>query len=555
VTSIAPQCHAVGPQPATILIVGEAPGADEVRLGEPFVGLSGKELTRMLHDAGIIRAACRITNVTMERPPSNDISTFFATRAAATIHHRHIGGRWVLASIAEGLDGLRQEVARSNPTVIIALGDTALWALTGQTGITKWRGSCMELAPVFGGPIPRGVTVIPTYHPAAVLRQWSWRFIAVQDLRRAAAIAAGHPPVQPPEDFTIPRTFDYVVACLDELDRFQSPLACDIETRAGHIDCIGFATSETRAICFPFFSLEHPEGFWTLEEEAFIVTRLRQLLSSKQLIGQNFLYDAQYIARHWGVAAVPLFDTMIAQGVAFPGLPKALDFLSSMYLNWHRYWKDESQEADAKLDDSIRWRYNCKDCCTTYALHAPLRRTLADLQLEAPYRFEMALFRPLLMMMLRGVAINTNLRGQLMSELMAVQQEYEQYFTQFGALLPEAKPSAKPWYRSPKQQQDLFYSVLGQQPVRNRKTGNITSDDDALEKLGKREPLLLPLTRAMQRYRSTGVFLSTFIQAPLDWDKRIRSSYNPVGTETLRFSSRADAFGYGTNLQNIPKGE
>ncbi len=59
----------------------------------------------------------------------------------------------------------------------------------------------------------------------------------------------------------------------------------------------------------------------------------------------------------------------------------------------------------------------------------------------------------------------------------------------------------------------------------------------------------------MQRYRSTGVFLSTFIQAPLDHDRRIRSSYNPVGTETLRFSSRADAFGFGTNLQNIPKGE
>jgi len=48
---------------------------DEIRTGEPFVGLSGKELTRMLHDAGIIRAACRITNVTMERPDGNDIST------------------------------------------------------------------------------------------------------------------------------------------------------------------------------------------------------------------------------------------------------------------------------------------------------------------------------------------------------------------------------------------------------------------------------------------------------------------------------------------------
>jgi|PlaIllAssembly_1097288.scaffolds.fasta_scaffold00247_5 DNA polymerase len=550
-----PQCKPSGPTPARLMIVGEAPGSDEVRTGEPFVGLSGKELTRMLHDAGILRSDCRITNVTMERPEGNDISTFFATRTQATTDHKFLAGRWCSPAITSGLEALRQEVAATNPSVILALGDTALWALTGETGITKWRGSYLDLRPAYGGPHPTNVLVIPTYHPAAILRQWSWRFIAVQDMRRVAEAIAGRAPPRPAEDFDIPHTLDYALAAIDELARSDEPLSCDIETRVGHIDCIGFATSPTRAICFPFFSLQQPNGLWSLEDEATIVLALRRLLSSRPIVGQNFLYDAQYIARHWGLAVIPAFDTMIAQGVAFPGLPKALDFLSSMYLPWHRYWKDESQEADAKLDDSIRWRYNCKDCCTTWALRPHLEQTLSDLQLTKPFAFEMALFQPLLMMMLQGVSINTNLRGQLMSELMAIQQQYEQYFDQYAQLLPEAKANAKPWYRSPKQQQDLFYNVLGQAPLRNRKTGNITSDDEALEKLGKREPLLLPLTRAMQRYRSTGVFLSTFIQAPLDWDKRIRSSYNPVGTETLRFSSRADAFGYGTNLQNIPKGE
>lgn len=547
-------CRPTGPQPATILIVGEAPGYDEIRTGEPFVGLSGKELTRMLHDAGIMRQSCRITNVTMQRPEGNDIAQFFATRTTATTSHKFLAGRWCHPAIASGLEALRQEVAATNPTVIVALGDTALWALTGESGITKWRGSYLDLRPAYGGPHPTGISVIPTYHPAAILRQWNWRQIAVQDLRRAAEVAAGHSPIRPVENYAIPLTLPDALAAIDELARFDGPLACDIETRVGHIDCIGFATSPSRAVCFPFFSLEHPEGLWSLEDEATIVLALRRLLSQASIVGQNFLYDAQYIARRWGVLVTPTFDTMIAQGVAWPSLPKALDFLSSMYLPWHRYWKDESQEADAKLDDSIRWRYNCKDCCTTWALHSPLERTLRQLDLESQYQFEMDLFQPLMLMMLRGVKINTSLRGQLMSELMEVQQDYEHYFEQFGALLPAGKP-AKPWYRSPKQQQALFYSVLGQAPIHNRKTGNITSDDEALEKLGKREPLLLPLTRAMQRYRSTGVFLSTFIQAPLDWDKRIRSSYNPVGTETFRFNSRADAFGYGTNLQNIPKGE
>jgi uracil-DNA glycosylase len=548
-------CRSVGPQPATILIVGEAPGADEIRLGEPFVGLSGKEMTRMLHDAGLVRASARITNVTMERPLGNDINQFFATRTTATTDHTFLAGRWCSPEIIRGLEALRSELASTNPTVILALGDTALWALTGESGITKWRGSHLDLRPVFGGPYPLGVIVLPTYHPAAILRQWAWRAVAVQDMRKVAEIAGGRAPTRPAEDYAIPRSLGDALDAVDELSRVEDPVACDIETRAGYIDCIGFATSASRAICFPFFSLEHPQGLWNHPDETAIVVAIRKLLHSARIVGQNFLYDAQYIARHWGLAVVPEFDTMIAQGVAFPGMPKALDFLSSLYLPWHRYWKDESQEADAKLDDSIRWRYNCKDCCTTWALRDPLSQTLASLELEEPFRFEMELFAPLLSMMLRGVRIDTTLRGKLMSELMVVQQEYESYFDQYSGLLPTPKPGSKPWYRSPKQQQELFYTVLGQAPLRNRKTGNVTSDDEALDKLGKREPLLLPLTRAMQRYRSTGVFLNTFIQAPLDWDKRIRSSYNPVGTETLRFSSRADAFGFGTNLQNIPKGD
>jgi DNA polymerase I-like protein with 3'-5' exonuclease and polymerase domains len=229
------------------------------------------------------------------------------------------------------------------------------------------------------------------------------------------------------------------------------------------------------------------------------------------LVGQNFLYDAQYIARHWGLAAVPAFDTMIAQGVAWPGLPKALDFLSSMYLPYHRYWKDESQEADDAFDDNLRWHYNCRDCTVTYALREPLESTIAKLGLESPLALEMNLFRPLLMMMLRGVRIDTTARGQLMSELFAIQAEYEGYFQSFTAPLLEGiklakSKDAKPWWRSPAQQQRLFYDVLGQDSLTNRKTGRVSTDDAALDKIAKREPLLLPLCRAMQRYRSTGVF-------------------------------------------------
>ena len=65
-----------GPCPARIMIVGEAPGADEVKAMQPFVGASGRELDKMLSEAGIIRADCFITNVCKRRPPANDITNF-----------------------------------------------------------------------------------------------------------------------------------------------------------------------------------------------------------------------------------------------------------------------------------------------------------------------------------------------------------------------------------------------------------------------------------------------------------------------------------------------
>jgi len=70
----------------------------------------------------------------------------------------------------------------------------------------------------------------------------------------------------------------------------------------------------------------------------------------------------------------------------------------------------------------------------------------------------------------------------------------------------------------------------------------------------QREPITKPLIRAIQEYRSLGVFLSTFVLAGLDYDKRMRCSYNICGTETYRFSSSKNPFESGTNLQNIPKG-
>src|SRR6266850_5640969 len=92
-----------GPIPARIMLVGEAPGAQEEAEGIPFVGESGKELNRMLQEAGITRSECFVTNVCRVRPPGNDINHFIAkVKKDITKAHREHRGRWVLPPVMDG---------------------------------------------------------------------------------------------------------------------------------------------------------------------------------------------------------------------------------------------------------------------------------------------------------------------------------------------------------------------------------------------------------------------------------------------------------------------
>ena len=545
-----------GPAGADVLIVGEAPGLNEERQGLPFVGASGKELTAMLHEAGFIRTECYITNVCKYRPPENNIDKFFITKTEAGkrgVLERM--GKYPLDPIVEGLIELDNLIDRLRPKLIIAFGNTALWALTGEWGITSWRGSYLyhdtrlQVAP--------SIPVLPTYHPAAILRQWSWRSTAVHDLRRARQILDKGVP-QSSYWFTIAPSFEQVMDHLDLLEarivQGQVLVSVDLETRHRQIACLGLGYSATEAICIPFMSVERPEGYWTLEEEFEIVKRLRYLLPLCKIIGQNFLYDIQYLIRQWALDLEVYFDTMIAQGVCYPGQPKGLDYISSMYCRYHRYWKDESKNWDPKVGERQLWEYNAKDCVTTWEGHIELKKVIRHMGLEEQFQFEMDLYKPILAMVLRGTRLDLECRNKMLIELMDAAAEREQYLSKMfeGVKLVKSK-NAKPWYRSPIQQRKLFYEELKIPPIYNRKTKKPTVDDKALDEIAKREPLLYPIIDRLQELRSIGVISSTFVQMALDHDSRARCSYNPVGTETLRFNSYEDSFGYGTNMQNIPR--
>lgn len=353
-----------GPIPARIMLVGEAPGAEEELRGRPFVGASGAELDRMLHDAGIARSECFVTNVCRVRPPNNDLNNFIAkAKKDRTPAHVKVRDKWVTKEIVEGLNLLYLELETVRPNVVVALGNTSLWALTGITGITKWRGSmlhsdilrcnthgrhvgatgCSDVNPL------KRTKVIPTIHPASVLREWKQRPVVVHDLRRAARFKDGSPYPKPAWNFTIRPSFQSVIDCLDRLYvRANHPeplrISFDLETRAGHIACAGLAWSATEAICIPFM-VAGVQAAWSEDQETEILWRLYSLLThgNVKTIGQNLLYDCQYTWKHWGFVPNVDFDTMIAQHSVFSDMPKALGFLASMYCDFYVYWKDEGK--------------------------------------------------------------------------------------------------------------------------------------------------------------------------------------------------------------------
>lgn len=570
-----------GPMPARIMLVGEAPGEREERLGEPFVGPSGEELNRMLHEVGIMRSECYVTNVCKVRPLNNYLGNFVApskkvVKEAPPGKFTPLRDKYVTREVHDGYAMLQNEVRTVRPDVVLAFGNLALWAFTGHWGVTKWRGSLLRpdghFQPSVAGPNtgyeasggrPR---VIPTYHPAAILRQWDWRKAGINDLRRAKLALDGREPPAPAWNFILRPNLDQVIRCLAALfQRLEAGetlwIDFDLETRAGHIACAGLSWSATDAISIPFMCVESRDGYWNTEEEAHILWWLWRVLTHQRVLvrWQNGLYDAQYTWRHWHFVPRGAQDTMISQHTMFGDMPKALAFQASMYSPHYVYWKDEGKVWDKTLNEDQLWSYNCVDCVRTREVGEVELATIEYMKLKEVHDFQQALFWPVLKAMQRGILVDQKARNKLALDLQDHIAARDQWF--IDVLGHPLNP------QSSDQMHALFYEDLQIKQilkrVRNEATGAYemrpTLDDDALTQIATREPLWKPLCNTIQDHRTLNVLLSTFILAKLDVDGRMRSSFNIGGSEsgksaprTYRLSSSKNAFDGGANLQNIP---
>ena len=346
----------MGVRNMNILLVGEAWGEREERARKPFVGPSGWYLDQMLNEAGIDRKDCYATNVFNLRPPGNKIGMLCGPRLSAIPGYPPLstreggkGGNFVRREFQRELDRLRQEVMDVMPNLILALGNTALWAFMGRGAISKARGVVQ-----YSTHTVDGFKVLPTYHPAAMMRQMSLRPVIVNDFRKAER--ESHFP-----DIRRPARQIWIEPTLEDIHEFDrlyirncERLAVDIETVGRDITCIGFAPHKSIAICIPFIVLAGTaRAYWAdISTELEVWNIIRDILRRPiKKVFQNGLYDIAFL---WRAARVAVWnaedDTMLLHHALYPESLKGLGYLGSVYTD-EGSWKQMRHTKTIKREE------------------------------------------------------------------------------------------------------------------------------------------------------------------------------------------------------------
>ena len=339
-----------------VLIVGEAPGGQEVGQGRPFVGKAGDKLRQYLG-----RKGCQLTgkvgfaNLSKHRPRGNKFKLLRGTD-----------------ELELGLTALADTIADVKPNVVVALGNWPLYYLTGNcgrkankpipgTGIGSYRGSILPALDRF-----HNVKVIVTYHPSFIIRPGGWgvNHLFFRDLCRVSE-DSGFPDLSytPYEKYINPDADTVAKLEAEYLD--AEWVAPDIETfPGGKASCVGWAWKRPSGIfagiCATYLRMDS----WPLAQ--------RMWESDTPKIFQNGTYDVSFMQRFYGWDVGGFYggkghDTLIASMSLMPNELKRLDFQCSLHTRFP-YYKEERKEWREEGDMNILWEYNLKDCVATHEI-------------------------------------------------------------------------------------------------------------------------------------------------------------------------------------------
>lgn len=529
-----------GPTNAKIMLVGESPGEEEDNLGKPFVGYAGKTLDALLSQAGIARYQCLVTNVARERPPANKIHFFFEDKKCTIPKPK----------LQVWIEKLKEEIELYRPNVIIALGVTALWALTGEKRISEFRGYILPCTLV------PGQKVLATYHPQAVNYDWKLYFQTVLDLRKGLRHSE-FPEIKDGKQTLLPnvdlKTFiNYMEECIAHPE--WKDLSVDVETLqpGSHIEELGISHDPDFGMSILLLKGRAPA--LPERDELLLWQTFARLVACKQVVMQNGAYDIGVLWHNNHILVENLrMDTLIAAHVCWPELPRDLGFLGSICLDIAP-WKSKSIRTS---------EYNPADAANTLGIALVLENEIKRQLSQDQFDFEMNLIPVSLMMQLQGIDVDTAVRDELIAQWTKKRQETKEKLD----LLIGREIN----FNSPKQMQQLLYMEL-HLPVQYKRRKSVeeprtmTTDANALRALARLVPNN-PVFNLILEYKKADTLIERFLKVELSPEGKVHTSYNITGASSDdeedtkktkrsfgRWSSSASIilpFGSG-NLQNIP---
>ena len=524
-----PKIPASTPFKAKVAIVGEAPGVTEIAEKQPFVGPAGNLLNKAIAAVGLPpREEIYVTNALLCRPPSNKPQL---KQAIGTCNKR-----------------LVDELYQVTPQVIIALGNIAMHALTGNYDlkITKEQGRAIS------SPFFPGTKIVPVLHPAAILRAPGDYKLFYSAMAYAAKLAGGG-------DVHDPGTVEWEVhETADALEKVaresQGPLivAADIETtsldpRQGKTLVLGVSYAKNKALVYPAEVIpkelfEIPNVLWTWHNGKFDISFLRRM-------GLNARID---------------HDTMLASYVLNEhGGVHDLEQLASRELGADPYKHIANKQAGGKskkgfsdVPEDVLFERVAMDADYTRQV---LLKLLHRIEKKDGYkRLYYELLIPASPFLRRVERNGMYIYKPLLQEL---KQEYQEHLAE---IMDRILAMGMPLWDPQKYMQDtgaksapevfnpgstyqlawLLYDRIGLRP-RGRVKGRST-DKEMLQKMQGQHPII----DEMLEYRSVSKELSTYIIGVEDKianDGRVHTTYKLHGTVTGRLSSSKP------NVQNQPK--
>lgn len=531
-------------RPGRMLVIGEAPGADEESQGRPFVGRSGRELETTLSKIGRTRDDLSISNVLLCRPPGNRLNRLLRQVSKQNKERRKAGEPPLPGPLECCAPRLAREVDEA-PSLLI-LGSTALHAVIGEAGgekrLFKLRGFPFMRERLGASPQPALVTL----HPAYVLRSRQWTETFRADVAKAFRHAAGRLEWEEPEI-----VWDPTPSQVDGLlSRMSSEIvAVDVETTRASVErntllCVGLGTAKFGFTTW-FQSIEDPPRKAACSS-AFARERIANFLARhSKICGQNVnVFDRRVLERYGMPLPLPYWrvkDSVIAHHVIDGELPHDLNYLSSRYTDAPRH---KPGTIDVYRTDEDLGRYNVLDCIISARVVEMLIQQVIEQGLDKAYLVDVDKQRLCLNMHRAGLLVDQaerdchrqRLKKQMyhaqarMQDLTGLDinigshiQLREYLYDSLGILPPEEKPGE----------------------VMETDGGEIPVDKDSLYELlarGDLPQIGVEVIETILDYRRAEKSLGTFVEmskVEFDAQGRIHPQWSPHTVVTGRLSCSA----------------